>query len=168
MAYHPPEATFALLRRVRQRAPADFISLNKVLPLAGNKNAKFEPSGINSGRGAELASEKENAGGVKRNNDFIYANEPLLSAVRTLMYGYVLVSRIDPERSVWCELGAATVRINAVEYFARLSAKFSHLHHLKITDAEASVRTEWTRVQQLEPGLSLTQIIDQVSKRYTN
>ena len=59
------------------------------------------------------------------------------------------------------------IHINAVEHFTRLNSRFTQFHHLKITDAEASVRTEWTRLQQLEPGLSLSQIIDQVAKRHT-
>ena len=70
MAYHPSDATVNLLRRVHQRRPTDFIPLKKVLSLAGDKNTKFEPAKINIWRGAELVLERENGGGVKRNNAF--------------------------------------------------------------------------------------------------
>ena len=81
------------------------------------------------------------------------------------MYGYVMVSCLDTEP--WCDLDAALSRISELGNFVRLNTRDNLLLHRKTLDAELSIRTEWARVQQKEPGFNLSTIIDVVSKRHT-
>ena len=107
-----------------------------------------------------MALEKEECSNIKRNNDFVYSSDALVSDVRTLMYGCVLAFCMDPPESTWLDIDAALIHINQVEHFTRLNSKFNQSNHL-------GQDYEWARAQQLEPGLTLSQIVGNVAKRYT-
>ena len=101
----------------------------------------------------------------KRFSDFASSTEAFLHAVRILLIGYALVSAADPVP--WCSLGAAQRYINCVESVSRISAKSNHIFHRKLLDAEMNARSEWTRIAQAEPNLSLVDIIEIIANKHT-
>ena len=106
MNYQPSEQTLKLLMRVRQLRVADFLSLNKITSLSEFRTPRAEPHKIHLSKTAELVLDKDNNSN-RSNNDFRYSGDALVSAVRTLMYGYVLVSALDPLDNTWCDLDSA-------------------------------------------------------------
>ena len=130
------------------------------------KNIRTDQRKIALSRGAEIVFDRE-PNQSKRNNDFLHPGECLIAAVRTLMYGYVIVSSRDPEGQMWCDLDAGLSHISTVEHFLRLNTKNGIGLRQKIVDAEMAVRMEWTRVQQLNPDMSLSEIISTVTNRHT-
>ena len=119
--YQPSEPSLEIIRS-RQLKVDDFISLNKVTSLAERRTSRTEPRKIHLSKTAELVLGRgQNTN--KRNNDFLYSGDALIAAVRTLMYGYVLVSCTDDVNNAWCGLGSALSHVSELENLVRLNYK---------------------------------------------
>ena len=103
---------------------------------------------------------------TKKNNDFSQSPESFCHAVRVLMHGYAIVSMEDPAGDEWRSLGAALQHVSTVESFSRANSKSAGSLHYRIMEAEAAVRSEWTKLGQTQQGISLTAIIDVVAQRH--
>lgn len=81
------------------------------------------------------------------------------------MHGYAIISMEDLPGEEWCSLEAALQHVSTVESFPRVNSKSAGPMHYRIMEAEAAVRSEWAKLGQVQPGTSLTAIIDVVSQR---
>ena len=124
------------------------------------------PKKIHLSKSAELVLDRDQNAN-KRNNDFLQSGDALIAAVRTLMYGYVLVSCADEVAKTWCGLDSALSHVSELGNYVRLNTRGNLFLHQKTLDAELAVRVEWARVQQKEPKFTLSEIIETVSKRHT-
>ena len=107
----------------------------------------------------------ENANFARGNSDFNSSAENFGHAVRTLMFGYALVSAADATGHEWCNIEAAMSHIAAVEYMSRLNSKCAYALHSRILEIEMTIRTEWGRVCQHEPAFSLTDAVALTAQR---
>ena len=82
------------------------------------------------------------------------------------MHGYAIVSMADERGSEWCNLEAALAHVSTVENLSRANSKSSGNMHSRIVEAEAAVRSEWQKLGQAQPRISLTAIIDVISQRH--
>ena len=82
------------------------------------------------------------------------------------MRGCAIVSMADAPGEGRCNLEAALQHVSAVESLSRANSKSAGALHYRIMEAEAAVRSEWTKLGQAQPGGSLTAIIDVVSQRH--
>ena len=87
-----------------------------------------------------------------------------VNCVRVLSYTYVLVSCKDPLESEWCSLDGVLIHLAAVEAYARMDSRVGSSLHATLVEAEVSIRQEWHRMLQLNPSMSLTDVIDLASK----
>ena len=133
--YQPSDPTLKILIRSRHLRTADFISLNKVTSLLEVRSSRTEPRKIHLAENAELVLDRDMSTN-KRNNDFVFSGDALVSAVRTLMCGYVSTSCLDLIDETWCDLDAALSHLAEVGNFARLNAPDAPALQSKIADAE--------------------------------
>ena len=83
------------------------------------------------------------------------------------MYAYVLASARDAPWAEWRNLTSAHLHVSQVGGFVRLDSRTGHNLHTRLLGCEMSIRVEWTRVQQAQPVLSITDIIHIVAQRHT-
>ena len=62
--------------------------------------------------------------------------------------------------------GGGSPHVSTVENLSRANSKAAGPMHGRIVEAEAVVRSEWTKLGQAQPGISLTAIIDVISQRH--
>ena len=103
----------------------------------------------------------------KRKNNYLTSTDSFVRAVRVLMFAYVLASARDATGLEWRNLTAAHLHVATVEHFTRLDSRAGHALHKRLLECEMSIRIEWTRVQQAQPELSLTEIIHIVGQRHS-
>ena len=97
----------------------------------------------------------DNGNSTRKSSDFGLTAETFVRAVRTLMYGYALVSAVGAKGHEWCALNAAATHIATVEYYSRLNSKCNHTLHNRLMEIEMTVRTERDRVCQQDIRFSL-------------
>ena len=81
------------------------------------------------------------------------------------MHGYAIASMNDEPADEWVSYEAAMSHIATVENLARSNSKISHRTQAQVMEAEAAVRTEWTKLAQNIPELNLSNIIEIVAHR---
>ena len=83
------------------------------------------------------------------------------------MGAYASVSALDPPGRTWCPLTAAMAQISVVEQLSRANSKANHALQNRLHGAEMSVRSEWARVLQSDPRMTLGDAIHVVGKRHS-
>ena len=159
----PSEACLALLSKVHATRSAEFFPLSRVSNYLDGRGLKIEPQKI---KGTPFLMEASALGLTRKNNDFLQSPEAFCHAVRVLMRGYAIISMEDAAGNEWCSLEAALQHVSTVESFSRANSKVAGTLHYRIMEAEAAVRSEWTKLGQTQLGISLTAIIDVVSQRH--
>ena len=158
----PSDNTLKLLLKLHARRSGDFLSLSKVTNLLDARYLRADNE-TKTKIGKEITLIVEGAENRKK-SDFNSSSEAFALAIRVLMYGYVLVSAAD-QGAPWCSLEAARGHIIKIEQFLRQDSKANYSFTRKIRDADFAVRSEWARVSQSNPQLSLTEVIDLISTR---
>ena len=102
----------------------------------------------------------------KKITNFYFHRDRFCHSVRVLMHGYALASMLDPVGQEWCGLEAALSHISTVENLSRMNSKTGGNMHPRIVEAEGAVRSEWTKLGQAQPQISLSAIIDVISQRH--
>ena len=161
LEHQPSEATLNILIKRHARKSLESIPLTKVTNSLDGRDSFSEPLKL----GKHLSINLDGAL-KRRTSDFNASPEAFAHAVRVLLLGYALVSSADTGRP-WCTLDAAMKHISTVENLSRISAKSGHANHHKIVEAEMTVRCEWTRVSQAETALTVSDIIEIVSQRFS-
>ena len=164
----PNDQTLALVVKMHARKAVDFISLAKVGSASDSHSIVTEPLRLKE-TPFFIDPKYLNQGNDprRRKNDYLSSSDSFVHSVRVLMYAYVLASARDAPGAEWCNLTAAHLHVAAVEHFARLDSRAGHFLHKRLLECEMSIRIEWTRVQQAQPTLSLTDIIHIVSQRHS-
>ena len=150
------------LVKLHRKRPTEFFPLSRVSNFSEGRDLRVEPTKI---RGTPFFLDSQLTSN-KKNNDFLLSAESFCHAVRVLMHGYTLVSMQDPQGDEWCSLGAAQRHITTVEGYSRANSRVSHRMHTQIMEAEMATRLEWAKLDQTNPGVSLTAIIDTVAQRH--
>ena len=159
----PSESCLGLLMKMHANRSTEFFPLSRVANFADGRDLKIEPQKI---KGTPFLMEATALGLTKKNNEFLQSTESFCHAVRVLMHGYAIVSMADPAGQEWCSLEAALRHVSTVESFSRANSKVAGALHHRVMEAEAAVRSEWAKLGQAQPGISLTAIIDVVSQRH--
>ena len=102
----------------------------------------------------------------RRSNDFLLSPESFCRSVRVLMYGYAIVSMADQKGSEWRSLEADLHHVSAVENLSRAKSRPDGPMRGRIDEAEEAARSEWAKLGQAQPCISLTAIIDVISHRH--
>ena len=157
----PSEATLNLIIKRNAARSLEFVQLSKVTNMIDDRDYYSEPFKLGKHSPIHLD------GAFKRKtSDSNASPEAFAHAARVLMYVYVVASDADSGRP-WRSLDAAQKHVSTVENLPRAPARAGRPSHRKILDAEVNVRCEWARVTQAETTLSLRDIIEIVSQRFT-
>ena len=159
----PSEATLTLLVEMHANRSIEFFPLARVSNFSDGRDIKVEPQRI---RGTPFLLEANGSGITRKNTDFLASAEVFGHAVRVLMHGYALVSMSDEPGNEWRGLESALKHVSTVENYTRANAKAGSSMLPRIMEAESSVRSEWTKLGQSDPGVSLSAIIDIVAQRH--
>ena len=151
----PSDSTLGILLNLHKRRSAEFAPLSRVANALGNKEYRVEPTRI---KGTPLMLD-DNTISLKRNSDFNRTAETFIHAVRTLMYGYALVSAADATGHERCDLNATMAHITAVGYYSRLNSKRNNTPHSRLIEIEMAIRTEWRMVFQQDRRFSIGEAV---------
>ena len=162
----PNDTTLALVVEMHSRRAVDFISLAKVGSASDTHSVGVEPLRLKETpflihpKSLNLGDDPR-----KRKNDYLTSTDSFVRAVRVLMYAYVLASARDAAGLEWCNLTAAHLHVATVEHFTRLDSRAGRALRKRLLECEMSIRIVWTRFQQAQPELSLTEITHIVGQR---
>ena len=155
--------TLLIIARLHERRSGEFVPLSKVSAANDARDLKIEPTRI---KGTPFLVDT-NATSSRHKSDFLASPESFLHAIRVLMNTYVLASVFDPPERMWCPLTAALAHVAVVEQMSRANSKANYALQQRLQEAEMSVRTEWTRVLQADPRLTLGDAIQIVGQRHS-
>ena len=141
----------------------EFFHLSRVGDYSEGRGLKIEPRKI---KGAPFFMEASAFMISKKITNFSPPPESFFHSTRVLMHGYALASMLDPRRKEWCGLEAALVQISTVGNLSRANSKSAGNMRPRIVEAEGAVRSEWAKLGQSQPQISLSAIIDAISQRH--
>ena len=163
MEDQPSDVLLALTVSHHRRRAADFIALSKATPVNdGGDQTLTGPTQV-AGTGLFLMTTAP-----KKAGDFSVSGATFVHAIRLLMYGYTLASRQDEKDAEWLPLEVAMLYIAFIDKLVRLDSKGNNTYRARIMETEQTVRKEWFRAAQENPGLTLGEIIVAAQNKTAN